>query len=191
MRKITLAVLILLVVLGVILNLVPHFNYQLPLHVDEWVHFQYSNHLSSGSSLYFNQEYSSLEAGFHYLLATLNSIGIPYLFMFSFFASLVMVFICLGTFILTRQFFSEKAALFAVFFMILLFNYAVFQAKQVVMDRVYLEACHGFQENVNRCINGDQIVDAGNIEQFQQCRVDRLRQSSRRSATHPPLSPDA
>lgn len=120
MKKFMLIMLVLLIGFAVVLNFLPHLNYRLPLHVDEWVHFQYANHLSSESPLYFNQEYSSLEAGFHYLLATLNNIGIPYLFMFAFFASLTIALICLGVFILARQFFSEKTALFAVLFIALL-----------------------------------------------------------------------
>lgn len=120
MKKLTLIILIISIIFAVILNFLPHLNYQYPLHVDEWVHFQYANHLSSSSPLYFGQEYKSLEAGFHYLLATLNSIGIPYLFMFTFFASLITILICLGVFIYTRRLFGETAALFSVLFIALL-----------------------------------------------------------------------
>jgi len=120
MKKINLILLIAFIILAVILNFIPHLNYQYPLHVDEWVHFQYSNHLSGNSPLYFGQDYKSLEAGFHFLLATLNSMGIPYVFMFTFFASLITILICLGVFILTRRLFNETAGVFAVLFIALL-----------------------------------------------------------------------
>ena len=106
MKKIKIILLTAFIILTVILNFLPHLNYRYPLHVDEWVHFQYANHLSSDSQLYFGQEYKSLEAGFHYSLATLNSIGIPYLFIFTFFASFVTALLCLGVFILTRKLFN-------------------------------------------------------------------------------------
>ncbi len=120
MKKANLILLIIFILLAVILNFLPHLNYSYPLHVDEWVHFQYSNHLSSDTPLYLGQEYNSLEAGFHYLLATLNSVGISYIFMFTFFASLITIFICLGVFILTRRLFNETAGVFAVLFIVLL-----------------------------------------------------------------------
>lgn len=54
------------------------------------------------------------------MLATLNSLGISYLIMFTFFASLVTILICLGVFILARKLFGETAALFSVLFVVLL-----------------------------------------------------------------------
>ncbi len=120
MKKVNALLLISFIVLAVVLNFIPHLGYNSPLHVDEWVHFQYSNHLSSGAPLYFGGEYHSLEAGFHYLLANLNSIGIPYVFMFTFFASLITILICLGVFILARREFNETAGVFAVLFIALL-----------------------------------------------------------------------
>ena len=120
MRKINLILLAIFIFLAVSLNFIPHIDYSYPLHVDEWVHFQYSNHLSSDTPLYFGGEVNSLEAGFHYLLATLNSAGVPYVFMFTFFASLVTILICLGVFILTRRLFNETAGVFAVLFIALL-----------------------------------------------------------------------
>jgi len=113
-------ILIFLLISGFLINLSPHFGYNYPLHVDEWVHYQYSNHLSNGTPVYFGGEYNSLEAGFHYLLATLNSLGVPYLIIFNFFASLFFVLICLGIFILTRKIWNETAGIFAVLFMIIL-----------------------------------------------------------------------
>ena len=121
MKKSSIILLIMLVSLAVILNFLPRVHYNYPLHVDEYVHFQYSNYLSSNSPLYFNQEYkNNLESGFHYLLATLNSFGVEYLFMFRFFSSIMTILICLSVFILARKIFNEKAALFAVFFVGLL-----------------------------------------------------------------------
>lgn len=120
MKKSNVFLLVLFIMLAVYLNFMPHLNYKFPLHVDEWVHFQYANHLSSSAPLYFRGEYKSLEAGFHYLLASLNSVGISYLFMFNYFASLVTILICLGVFILTRAFFSETAGVFSVLFIGLL-----------------------------------------------------------------------
>lgn len=117
MKKI---ILILLIFLGFYLNFLPHLNYDYPLHVDEWVHFTYSQHISDNSPLYFGGESNSLEHGFHLLLSVLNLIGIPYLLMFKFFASFLFVLILLAVFILVRKYFDEKTALFSVLFMILL-----------------------------------------------------------------------
>lgn len=116
MKKPHITLLTLFIILAVGLNFLPHLNYNYPIHVDEYVHYQYSNHLSTGAPLYFNQEYNSLEAGFHYLLATLNAIGIPYSVMFYAFASIITILICLGVFILTRRLFNERAGVFAVLF---------------------------------------------------------------------------
>lgn len=120
MKKGTLILLILFTLFAVILNFLPHLNYNYPLHVDEWVHFQYANHLSTGSPLYFGENYKSLEAGFHYILATLNVLGVPYLFMFGFATILLTVLVCLGVFILTRKIWNETAALFSILFIALL-----------------------------------------------------------------------
>ncbi len=121
MKKSNVFLLILFIILGVYLNFYPHLNYKYPLHVDEWVHYQYSNYLSSNSPLYFGGEYKDdLESGFHFLLATSSSLGISYLFMFNYFPSLIFIFICLGFFILTRRLFNETAGVFSVLFIALL-----------------------------------------------------------------------
>lgn len=120
MKKLTIFAVILFTLFAVILNFIPHLNYPYPLHVDEWVHFQYANHLSNDSPLYFNQNYNSLERGFHTLLAVLNSIGIPYLFIFRFFPSLITILICLSIFILTRRIWNETAGVFSILFIALL-----------------------------------------------------------------------
>lgn len=120
MKKLNAVLLIAFMVLAIILNFIPHASYKYPLHVDEWVHFQYSNHLSDNVPLYLGGEVNSLEAGFHFLLATINSLGVPYVFMFTFFASLITFLICLGVFILTRRLFNETAGVFAVLFIALL-----------------------------------------------------------------------
>lgn len=124
--------LIFFIILAVALNFLPHLNYPYPLHVDEWVHYQYSNHLSSNSSLYFGGMYgTNLEAGFHYILSTLNAIGVPYLFMFNFFASVISVLICLGVFILTRRIFNETAGVFSVFFI------AILESSVMILGTVF------------------------------------------------------
>ena len=111
--------LILLLLLGGALNFLPHLNYDYPMHVDEWVHFTYSKHISDNSPLYFGGESSSLELGFHNLLAVL-SFFVPYLLMFKFLASLFTILICLAIFILVRRIWTERAALFSVLFIVLL-----------------------------------------------------------------------
>ncbi|MFA5173553.1 MAG: hypothetical protein WC438_00040 [Candidatus Pacearchaeota archaeon] len=120
MKKLDIILLVLLIGLAVVLNFIPHLSYKMPLHVDEWVHFQFSNYLSNDASLYFGGEHTNLEAGFHYILATLNALGVPYVFMFVYFASIVTILICLGVFILTRKMFNERAGVFAVLFIALL-----------------------------------------------------------------------
>lgn len=121
MKKNILIILILFMLLAIFLNFLPRINYNYPLHADEYVHYQYANHLSSNSALYFGQQYrSNLEAGFHYLLATLNSFGAPYLFIFRYLSILITTAICLFVFILTRRIWNERAALFSVLFISLL-----------------------------------------------------------------------
>ncbi len=117
MKKLILAILLLL---GFFMNFLPHLNYNYPLHVDEWVHFTYSQHISDNTPLYFGGESNSLEHGFHLLLSTLNSIGVPYLFMFEYFAGFLTVLILLSVFILARKYFDEWTALFSVLFLVLL-----------------------------------------------------------------------
>lgn len=132
MKKVDLVLLVLFIALAGILNYLPHLNYQYPLHVDEYVHFQYSNHLSTGASLYFGGEYGSLEAGFHYLLASLNVLGVPYLLMFNFFPVLVTILICLGLFVFTRKMFNERAAVFSVLF------FALLRSSVAILGPVFL-----------------------------------------------------
>jgi hypothetical protein len=120
MKKVNSILLLVFIILAVVLNFLPHLNYSLPLHVDEWVHFQYSNYISDDAPTYYGEEVYSLEAGFHLLLAVLSSVGIPYVFMFTFFASFMTILICLGVFILTRKLYNETAAVFAVLFIALL-----------------------------------------------------------------------
>ncbi len=120
MKKLHTILLIGFILLAVILNFLPRLDYNYPIHVDEYVHIQYGNHLSGGAPLYFGGEYNSLEAGFHYLIATLNSIGVPYLTMFQFFASIITILICLGVFILARRLFNERAGVYAVLFIAVL-----------------------------------------------------------------------
>ena len=120
MKKLLLLLLIILLGLGFYTSYLPHLSYDYPLHVDEWVHFTYSQHISDDAPLYFGGESNSLEHGFHLLLSTLNSVGVPYLFMFEFFAGFLSILILLSIFVLVRKYFDEKTALFSVLFMVLL-----------------------------------------------------------------------
>jgi len=113
-------ILFLLLGLGFTLNFLPHLNYNYPLHVDEWVHFTYSEHISDNTPLYFGGESNSLETGFHMLLAFINLIGVPYLIMFKFFAGFLTILISLALFILVRRIWTERAALFSVLFITVL-----------------------------------------------------------------------
>ena len=88
MKKGIIILLFVILLLGSFLNFLPHLNYGYPLHVDEWIHFTYAKHISDNSPLFFGGESNSLEHGFHILLAVLNLLGIPYLFMFKFFPAL-------------------------------------------------------------------------------------------------------
>jgi hypothetical protein len=133
MGKLNKILLIIFIFLACILNYLPHLNYKYPIHVDEWVHFQYANHLSNDSPLYFGEEYKSLEAGFHYLLATLNSFGIDYIFIFNYFSIIFTLILCLSIFVLTRNMFSEKAGVFAVFFIALLKSSATILGPALVV----------------------------------------------------------
>jgi hypothetical protein len=96
------------------------------------VHWQYSNNLTGQSPLYFGQEYKSLEAGFHFLLAITNTLGTPYQFMFEFFPSIITSLICLASFILTRKIWNETAGLYSVLFIALL------QSSVAILGPVFL-----------------------------------------------------
>jgi len=111
-------ILLILLVLGGFLNYLPHLNYSYPLHVDEWTHFTYAKHLSDSTPLYFGGESTSLEHGFHLLLAVLKNLGLDYSFQFQFLPSLLTILISLSLFILVRKHFSERIALFSVLFFI-------------------------------------------------------------------------
>src|SRR3989344_6015234 len=52
-NKKTTITLIILITFASILNFLPRLNYQYPLHIDEYVHFQYANHLSNNAPEYF------------------------------------------------------------------------------------------------------------------------------------------
>src|SRR3989344_5712815 len=119
-NKKTTITLIILIVFASILNFLPRLNYQYPLHVDEYVHFQYANHLSSNAPQYFGEDKITLENGFHVLLAALNSLGEPYLMIFRFLPILFTIILCLCVFITTRRIFNAESGLFAVLFIALL-----------------------------------------------------------------------
>lgn len=121
MKKSLIILLIIFISIAVALNYMPHIDYKYPLHVDEYVHYQYSNHYSSDASLYFTSNVGyNLEAGFHYILSVLNVFGMDYLFMFNFLPSLIVVLICLGVFVFTRRIFGETAGVYSVLFIALL-----------------------------------------------------------------------
>src|SRR3989344_3014180 len=121
MKKIvTLSLLFLILLIGSFINFMPHSNYNYPLHVDEWTHFTNSKHISNGSPLYFGGESNSLEEGFHILLAVLNLLGVPYLFMFKFLPFIITFFLGMITFILVRKWFDDISALFSVVFIMML-----------------------------------------------------------------------
>src|SRR3989344_6225305 len=85
-------ILAILVLLGGFLNYLPHLSYDYPLHVDEWTHFTYSQHISDNTPLYFGGESTSLEHGFHLWLASVQVLGVVYLMQFQFFPSLITMF---------------------------------------------------------------------------------------------------
>ena len=120
MRKTFMIALIIFSFLAAFLNFLPHLNYQYPIHVDEYVHYQYASHLSLNSPQYFGETNLSLEHGFHIILAILNSLGIPYLSIFNILPFILTIFISLSLFIITRRIFNTESALFSVLFFVLL-----------------------------------------------------------------------
>ncbi len=113
-------ILAIIIILSAILSFLPHVNYSLRLHVDEYVHFQYASNLTEDSPLYFTGNSTSLERGFHLELATLKSLGVPYLFQFSFFPAILTAILSLSIFIVTRRIFNTTSAIFASLFIALL-----------------------------------------------------------------------
>lgn len=120
MKSLHIFILLILLLFGAFLNFLPHLDYNYPLHVDEWVHFQYANHLLEKGPQYFGDDKISLENGFHILIAILNSFGISYLIIFRFFSSIFILLIALSLFILTRKIFNTESALFSLLFLTLL-----------------------------------------------------------------------
>lgn len=87
----------------------PHWNYNYPLHADEWHHIQEANSLLNGK--YELNSVSAFEIGYHVFLACLNLIGIDlvlaYKFLpvvFAIFASSALFIFC---FYLTKSFWSS------------------------------------------------------------------------------------
>jgi len=109
-----------MLVLGGLLNYLPHLGYPYPLHVDEWTHFTYAQHISDGSPLYFGGESESLEHGFHVWLAVLKQLSADYLLIFNFLPIIITILISLSIFLLTKRYSNTLAGLFAVLFFILL-----------------------------------------------------------------------
>jgi len=120
MKRESIVILVLFITLGVVLNFLPHLNYDYPMHADEWTHMAYAKNLTS-STWYFEKAHGKdLEIGFHVILAVLNKLGFSYLFIFRFFPALMTILISLGVFLWVRKISNEKAALFSVLFIALL-----------------------------------------------------------------------
>src|SRR3989344_5067813 len=120
MEKKSVIILALFIILGIILNFLPHLDYSYPMHADEWTHMALAKNLTS-STLYFEKAPGKdLEIGFHLIIAFLNKIGISYLFIFRFFPVLMTILISLSVFLWVREISNEKAALFSVLFIALL-----------------------------------------------------------------------
>lgn len=105
----------LIIFFAVVLNFIPRMGYAYPIHADEWNHMAYAKNMSS-APLYFDKKSYDFELGFHFLIYSLNSIGIPYFFIFKFFPIILTGLTCIFVFLLARKMFNQTTGLFAVLF---------------------------------------------------------------------------
>ena len=110
-------------VLAFYIAFIPHQGYAYPVHIDEWVHYAYSEALLQDGSTTFTDPFngqstlglsSDLEEGFHLFWGIFQRIsGISWMTMFRYFPSIVLVFTAMAVFVLGRRLgFGWEAALF-------------------------------------------------------------------------------
>ena len=123
-HKVPLSFWFLLPVLGLAFYIafIPHQAYIYPVHIDEWVHWAYSDALLDAGSTSFTNPFSGagtisvssdLEVGYHLFWGYFQQItGLSWLAIFRFFPSVMLVFTALAVYILgQRKGFGTEAAL--------------------------------------------------------------------------------
>jgi hypothetical protein len=115
----------LVLILGLAFFLVyyPHLNYRYPLHIDEWVHFAYSQAIMQGGHVPFLEPFfgghlispaSDLELGFHIFLGVFQTVtGLSWMIIFSCLPAVIFIMIVLSTYVLGKRLgFGWQAAFF-------------------------------------------------------------------------------
>lgn len=105
-------------------NFLPHKDYKLPLHVDEWRHFAESQAILDAQNVTFIEPYmgawtvDDLETGFHLFLAGFKEItGMDWVSIFVYLPSVIFVFTILAVYIFANRFgYGLEAAFIAAFF---------------------------------------------------------------------------
>lgn len=122
--KVDYLILIPLMALAFYIAFIPHINYPYPLHVDEWIHFSYSEAITRAGSVIFPEPFSgqstiglssNLETGFQLLWSVFQQVsGIPWLTIFKYFPGVIFMFTILSVYVMARrQGFGWEAGLFA------------------------------------------------------------------------------
>ncbi len=108
-----LSLLLLILLFIALLNIVPHFGYKYPLHIDEWRHLALARDMIHNDNIY---KYN-LEKGFTYFLFFLDKSGVDLLFSYRYlpivFVILTSVLLFLTLYALTKKYYI---ALLAVIF---------------------------------------------------------------------------
>lgn len=117
------SLLIIIISLALYVNFIPHTNYKLPLHVDEWRHFAESQEILKEQNFEYSEPYfgewanEDLEIGFHIFLASYKEVsGIDWVTLFVYMPAIIFMFTTLSTYVLARRIgFGLEAAFIMIF----------------------------------------------------------------------------
>ena len=114
-------ILFLIILFAIFINIIPHYNYETgefykyPVHVDEWMHYTYSNAVTAQDTVEFDDPFTGKELpftpghmiherGYHTFIGTWQEIsGIPWIWLFIIFPSLTFCFIILAVYIFAQR----------------------------------------------------------------------------------------
>lgn len=116
--------LLLILSMAFYINFIPHMEYRLPLHVDEWRHFAESQAILDAQSIAYVEPYlgewisNDLEIGFHVFLAIYQKItGIDWVPIFVYLPGVIFIFTVLAVYVFAEKFgCGLEAAFLAAFF---------------------------------------------------------------------------
>lgn len=95
----------------------PHYNYDYPLHVDEWHHISQAKKLINGD--YNFQSVSSFEIGYHIFLSLFQLVGLELVLVYKFFPAVFAIFSGLSLFYFVYYFTRDYwSAIFSILFFV-------------------------------------------------------------------------